>query len=327
MSCTRSCQTLGRELTLTCSDDFEHSSYEPPPLKALNEHVDYATRQANDFAELLGPLAAARRSLRHLRVRDVDNETREAFHRTPKTGPPMCIAFDRISQEFCTRILPSLALLRTMHLRLYARSKDLYRHVSRHGRLRQILTNLPSLQNLQLCFDSSLESIPIDQDQFPHPIVPLQNIFGDVVLDKLRHLVLAAFWLETDELCDFLLRHRDSLEDLELKFIRLGETMDAERTAMGVGLAGIPCKSYPTTMVVSERWDQIAKTCQQMPKLTGLTITGAAEGIEVKKLGMAGNFRVTDLGMNGRSNSHLQAQAEDRAWGAEWLAEHAQSES
>ena len=240
----------------------------------------------------------------------------------------MCVAFERISEDTCWRILPSLRLLTTLHLRLHDISRNLYRHLSRHGRLRQILTDLPSLEDLQICLQPILESEIVDAPRSGYPIVPLQDILGDVVFEKLKHLVLGDFWLETGELCEFLLRHRQSLADLTLHSIRLGETMDAQRLVEGVGLSDLPrtCTHYPTTMAVPKQWDQVAKTCQQMPKLTGLTIIAAAEGIEWSELGLVGSFRVTDLGMNGRPNSHLQAQAERRKCGKDWLAKHAQPE-
>lgn len=103
--------------------------------------------------------------------------------------------------------------------------------------------------------------------------------------------------------------------------------MDAKRPAEGLGLFGHSTGEYPTTMVVSERWDQIGEACQQPRKLTGLTIRDVREGIHIKEMGMAGDFRVTDLGMSERPNSHSDRHAKHQKWREDWLAGNEQLEN
>lgn len=109
-----------------------------------------------------------------------------------------------------------------------------------------------------------------------------------------------SFWVEPEELCDFLLRHQDALAELSLINVNLGGTMTCHHE--GPNLVCVDEWSYCEFPSLLE-WTQVAQTCQALIGLEGLAITSPSVNPERNRLSMFDTAELVELGMDGRDNT------------------------
>ncbi len=147
-------------------------------------------------------------------------------------------------------------------------------------------------------------------------IVSLKAVFGKTTLPNLRNLCLDSFWLESDELCTFLLRHQKTLMQLTLANIVLGgtEAVFNRWPEQNMNIKTLPTQSSRTDRYTTRRytnpevqtfpaWKQVARACQALSKLEGLKIDAAAETEDWTMLSVFDIEELQEEGMCGRKNS------------------------
>lgn len=179
--------------------------------------------------------------------------------------PRMLIHFDRLNTLERARAADALKSLRSLHLSLFDGRPSLHRAASQ-GKLRNIISGMASLESLELKFDG-LFQFHNSTNRSHVALIGLAGILGNGTFSHLRNFGLQHFWLEADELCDFLLRHSSTLQTLALDYLRLEAKGQVERGADGIGME-IEGKPLPEDM--KSDWYRVARVCQQLPKQKGL---------------------------------------------------------
>lgn len=208
--------------------------------------------------------------------------------------PGMVVNWDYIytAASSMSRIAEPLRHLRELHFSLddeHLRDKALYK-TTKEGGLLRFLGELEELETLSL----RMRSAEIVNGTVKMAYIPLSKVFGDTTFYALRKLYLSDYWLEQSELCELLVRHASILEEVMLTNLNLGGTVDAS-----------------THYVISAddehdpflEWEEVAKTCQKLPKLKGLSIELPSVGVEWEVMGWFEVEKLVETGMDGRPNS------------------------
>lgn len=202
-------------------------------------------------------------------------------------------------------------LAKLKHLRLdlndkyrQDRSEMILLGTVRNGTIRTLLTGMHELQSLdlRLCFKVMTTRTYFTIIPTPDELFGEERIFG-----RLRRLRLADLWLEARDLCRFLGRHAETLDEVELVDINLGETCKAQ--SLGGRLSGgvrvplplmLPAMSGLGTADTYPEWEAVAKTCRGLRKLRGLAIDAPWLGVAHAVLGVFEVEELVEQGMDGR---------------------------
>ncbi|KAK5170134.1 uncharacterized protein LTR77_004718 [Saxophila tyrrhenica] len=131
-------------------------------------------------------------------------------------------------------------------------------------------------------------------------IISLKDVFGDIILQNLRTLCMDSFWDEPEELCEFLLRHQNTLVELSLSDINLGGTLAFHYEGHN-NIVFVEERSSNRSPSLVE-WTQVAQTCQALVGLEGLARTPPSVNPERNPLSMFDAVESVELGKNGRDN-------------------------
>ena len=290
---------------------FEAPDYDPPPLKVFEpKFYDDPDHRVFAFDLVLHALHGAERTLHHIDVAEVENdEVRRQVRREQLRPVHMLVRFDYLNPLELARAADTLKDLRSLHLSFFDFRTSLV-HAASQGKMRKIISGMTSLESLELKFDGfpMVRSSTGLQDA---AIIPLADILGTGTFSRLRNLRLERFWLEADELCEFLLRHSSTLQTLALDYIRLEATEQVERDDDGAGMESSE-KQVPEES--ESDWYHVAKVCQQLPNLKGLHVVWDLRGAcrdPADRLDWIGRMQeVMEIGMDGRPNIYWAAAAE-----------------
>jgi len=129
----------------------------------------------------------------------------------------------------------------------------------------------------------------------------LQKIFADKMYPHLRTVKVREMWLLPADFIEFLLRHQQTLQTVELMGVNLGGCEpDAGSPAQGLFVVGM--LSTMSTGRDFPEWKQVVEACKTMPKLHGLRIEGASVGMGWYALGVYDMLELEETGMDGREN-------------------------
>lgn len=281
--------------------DFRSKTYEPPPLKALRYLDSRREGQLRFFKLLLTAMAAAGRTLHHLGTRFVeDDRTMHHALQLAQEGlwvPEMLLPFDKLSQSALSVTTHALRDLRSLRLLLVADDAVLLTSMTGRGHVRKLMGEMARLEEVELAFyrrrRKSLNSGAVPEIA----IIPLREMFGTSTFAHLRHVCFRSHWLDAEDLCDFLLRHKATLRAIMLGNIKLGGAADAERTSDGLGL---PSSQRTASECLCADWILAGEAFQQLRSLEGIAIWRTEPSACEKCLPRM--LQAVKIGMNGRPN-------------------------
>lgn len=304
---------ISRSLMLVGRSKFESRDYEPPPLKALLCGMDYySERRMFSFNVVIKAIQAAGRTLHRLGFDDVENERVDLqLNREGGYRPLMLLRFDKLGAVELSRATSVLASLRSLHLQFSAEPESTVEAMTLQGNMRRVLSTMHSLEDLDL--DVGTHRFSRGKDSLCSiPTMSLTDILGSTTYARLRRLALQNFWLEGEDLCEFLLRHKATLQVVILDLFRLGDFAGMERTPDGVGWV-----AYSDTPSENNKndWYRIAQALRDRPRLNGLFIPlemyrNTFEDVRMMK-------GVIDVAMDGRANAYESIIAEEKESGAQ----------
>ncbi|KAK3722412.1 hypothetical protein LTR37_002403 [Vermiconidia calcicola] len=284
----------------------------PPPYHTLLSPKSASVKQDQVFLTLLSALSDAGRSLQRFGIESSDNR---ALGR-PDTQhfavfPGMLIHFDHLSKTTLKHVTQPLRRLHSLHIDLADEDKatsnivQMYQCIGEGG-LARFLATLTSLEHLHVRIHTQC-TIAGPFPAVHTVVVPLQKIFGSSVFPRLRRLSLDSLWLEPTELCDLLLRHGATLEQLTLANINLGETGRGRQMTPGITTLLPPGQRFshflPTSPLPATEWTQVARTCPELPKLQGLKIEAPSVSMDWCHLAVFDVEELVEMGIDGRDNT------------------------
>lgn len=167
------------------------------------------------------------------------------------------------------------------------------RTFNQKGGLRDFLAQLTELETMSL----RMLSTEATDGMYHMAHIPFSLIFGNTIFRALRELRLSDLWTEPPELCELFSRHASTLEDIALVGMNLGDTARTHTLYPGTLLeeGGGARSTFP-------EWEAVAKTCQAMPKLAGLSLEMPSVGATSELLGFFDVEDIMERAMDGLPN-------------------------
>ena len=141
----------------------------------------------------------------------------------------------------------------------------------------------------------------------------MEKIFGKTTFPRLRRLRLDSFWVEPDELCTLLLRHRITLEELASSNINLGGTQgEAVEILLRHPHQLLPNRrsSRAIQIGLSREWRLVTMACRELPRLHGVEFEAPSVPAFWITLGFLDVEDLMKLAVNGKENKLVQTQFE-----------------